>query len=105
MPMEFAGKNVMLVDGELRVVLSNDSSFQHFHFRCRLHRPWHYLQRDHSDGEGCGSEEGHRRIMCSASQVSIESALKIDPVLTRTIPQALKRLWYRHAVAIRARGT
>lgn len=67
MPMEFADKVVMLVDGESYrpVYCIGIDSFSRFH--CSRH----HLQRDCANGQGRGSQEGRFRILCASYPVSV----------------------------------
>lgn len=65
MALEFANKNVLLVDGDrfhgaLSIMLIS---------RFRFHRQRHDLQRNNSNGKRCRREEGHCRKLRTAYQV------------------------------------
>lgn len=92
MPMEFAGKTVMLVDGEFLQTRGRElwserrrgANLCLFYSPFRLYRSWNDLQGDHPDGKRRWCQEGHRGLVCPSHPI-------------------LQRIRYRHAVPSRAR--
>jgi len=66
MPLEFAGKNVMLVDGMYLEAPRTEVMAANRPDPHRLHRSRYHFERDRSDGQGCWREERHLCFMCSS---------------------------------------
>jgi len=62
MALEFADKNVLIVDGKSLLIIESFKYPQH-HFR--FYRPRYHLKRNYSNGEGRRSQEGHRGKLCT----------------------------------------
>lgn len=70
MALEFSGKNVLIVDGELanltQMTLLLSDSANNARFYCARHD----FQRNRADGQRCGCKEGHRCKLRASHPVS-----------------------------------